>query len=253
MLEFFNSVHQYTFDIFITGIDDITGNDEYNQESLDLETGTDEYYHGIMNALQTNNVALECCTGNRGRWRSRRLYELLDKKDDVFAFDIFDDITHYDLSEPDTDNDSKSFEETNFSGQQNHSISCYDAYFISQCMIFIVQCSFVKLASFNKSFVLKDSTLCKALHYFRKHFQTINNPISYHHYCNNCYLKILQYSLQICSKCRSDLTIKDNKGDFIEFPIINQLMLLFKRPGLYENLEYKFKCQEKYIDHIEDI
>ena len=58
-------------------------------------------------------------------------YELLDKKDDVFAFDIFDDITHYDLSEPDTDNDSKSFEETNFSGQQNHSISCYDAYFIS--------------------------------------------------------------------------------------------------------------------------
>ena len=84
-----------------------------------------------MNALQTNNVALECCTGNRGRWRSRRLYELLDKKDDVFAFDIFDDITHYDLSEPDTDNDSKSFEETNFSGQQNHSISCYDAYFIS--------------------------------------------------------------------------------------------------------------------------
>ena len=58
-------------------------------------------------------------------------YELLDKKDDVFAFDIFDDIMHYDLSEPDTDNDSKSFEETNFSGQQNHSISCYDAYFIS--------------------------------------------------------------------------------------------------------------------------
>ena len=54
MLEFFNSVHQYTFDIFITGIDDITGNDEYNQESLDLETGTDECYHGIMNTLQTN-------------------------------------------------------------------------------------------------------------------------------------------------------------------------------------------------------
>ena len=54
MLEFFNSVHQYTFDIFITGIDDITGNDEYNQESLDLETGAEEFYHGIMNTLQTN-------------------------------------------------------------------------------------------------------------------------------------------------------------------------------------------------------
>ena len=73
------------------------------------------------------NVAQE--TGEDGE--AENFYELLDKKDDVFAFDIFDDITHYDLSEPDTDNDSKSFEETNFSGQQNHSISCYDAYFIS--------------------------------------------------------------------------------------------------------------------------
>ena len=101
--------------------------------------------------------------------------------------------------------------------------------------------------------LLKDSHLCKILHYFKKHFQTIKNPICYHHYCNNCYLKILDHSLQICSKCRSDLTVKDNKGYFTEFPIINQLVLFFKRPGFYENLQYRFKHQKKYSDHIEDI
>ena len=100
--------------------------------------------------------------------------------------------------------------------------------------------------------LLKDSHLCKTLHYFKKRFQTIKNPICYH-YCNNCYLKILDHSLQICSKCRSDLTVKDNKGYFIEFPIINQLVLFFKRPGFYENLQYRFKRQKKYSDHTEDI
>ena len=36
----------------------------------------------------------------------------MDEKDDVFAFDISDDIMHCNLKEPDTDNDSKSFEKT---------------------------------------------------------------------------------------------------------------------------------------------
>ena len=59
--------------------------------------------------------------------------------------------------------------------------------------------------------------------------------------------------MQICSKCRSDLTVKDNKGYFTEFAIINQLVLFFKRPGFYENLQYRFKRQKKYSDCIEDI
>ena len=99
----------------------------------------------------------------------------------------------------------------------------------------------------------KDSNLSKTLHYFKKHFQTIKNPISYHHYFNNCYLKILEHSLQICLKHRSDLTVTDNKGYFIEFPMIIQLALFFKRPGFYENLQYRFKRHKKYSDHIEDI
>ena len=77
-------MHLYTFDIFSTGID-ITGNDEYNQESLNLESGTGEYYHGIMDAVQTNisdNVAQE----TEEVVEADDFCELIDEKDDVFAF-----------------------------------------------------------------------------------------------------------------------------------------------------------------------
>ena len=150
MLEFFNSVHQYTFDIFITGIDDITGNDEYNQESLDLETGTDECYHGIMNTLQTNissNVPQE----TEEVVEAEDFCELLDEKDDVFAFDISDDIMHYDLSEADTGNDSKSFEETAIFQGSKITVSAAMTLILSFSARFSL--SSAALSNFNKSFV----------------------------------------------------------------------------------------------------
>ena len=150
MLEFFNSVHQYTFDIFITGIDDITGNDEYNQESLDLETGTDECYHGIMNTLQTNissNVPQE----TEEVVEADDFCELLDEKDDVFAFDISDDIMHYDLSEADTGNDSKSFEETAIFQGSKITVSAAMTLILSFSARFSL--SSAALSNFNKSFV----------------------------------------------------------------------------------------------------
>ena len=150
MLEFFNSVHQYTFDIFITGIDDITGNDEYNQESLDLETGTDECYHGIMNTLQTNmssNVPQE----TEEVVEADDFCELLDEKDDVFAFDISDDIMHYDLSEADTGNDSKSFEETAIFQGRKITVSAAMTLILSFSARFSL--SSAALSNFNKSFV----------------------------------------------------------------------------------------------------
>ena len=150
MLEFFNSVHQYTFDIFITSIDDITGNDEYNQESLDLETGTDECYHGIMNTLQTNissNVPQE----TEEVVEADDFCELLDEKDDVFAFDISDDIMHYDLSEADTGNDSKSFEETAIFQGSKITVSAAMTLILSFSARFSL--SSAALSKFNKSFV----------------------------------------------------------------------------------------------------
>ena len=156
--------------MFITGIDDITGNDEYNQESLDLETGTDEYYHGTMNALQTNisgNVVQE----TEEDVEADDVCELLDEKDDVFAFDISDDIMHYDLSEPDPDIDSKSFEETVIFQGSKITVSAAMVLVLS----FSVRFSLPSAALSNLLFLinlllLKDSHLCKTLHYFKKHF-----------------------------------------------------------------------------------
>lgn len=180
--------------------------------------------------------------------------ELLDEKDDAFAFDISNGIMHYHQSEPDTDDDSKSFEETVIFQGSRITISAVIALILS----FSVRFSLSSVALSNLLLLIifllpKDSNLCKTLHYFKKHFQTIKNPTGYHLYCNNCYLKILNHSLQFCSKCRSDLTFEENKGYFIEFPIINQVKLFFKRPGFYDNLQFRFNHQKKYSDNIEDI
>ena len=158
------------------------------------------------------------------------------------------------LKEPDTDNHSKSFEETVIFQCSKITVSAAIVPILSFSIWFSLSyAAFSNLLSLINFLLLKDSNLCKTLHYFQKHFQYIKNLISCHHYCNNCYLKILDHSLQICSKCRSDLTAKDNKGCFNEFPIINQLILFFKRPGFYENLQYLFKHWKKFSDHIEDI
>ena len=76
----------------------------------------------------------------------------------------------------------------------------------------------------------------------------------YHHYCNNCFFKVLDHSLQNCLKCEYDLLVNGgNKGYFIEFPIINQMISFFKRVGFYEILQYRFKRNKRSTDNIEDI
>ena len=72
----------------------------------------------------------------------------------------------------------------------------------------------------------KDSKLCKTLHHFRKHFQSIKTPMNYHYYCSNCLTKLSSSSLKIYANCGYDLTITDI-GYFIEFPIANQLKSSF--------------------------
>ena len=177
----------------------------------------------------------------------------MDEKDDVFAFDISDDIMHCNLKEPDTDNDSKSFEKTVIFQCSKITVSAAMVLILSFSVWFSLSyTAFSNLLLLINLFFLKDSSLCKTLHYFQKHFQYIKNLISCCHYCNNCNLKILDHSLQIWSKCRSELTVKDNRC-FNEFPIINQLILFFKRPGFYKNLQYIFKHQKKFNYHIEDI
>ena len=98
-----------------------------------------------MNALQTNisgNVAQE----TEEIVEADDICKLLDEKDDVFAFDISDDIMHYDLNEPDPDNDSQSFEETvTFQGSKVSAVWClfYHLVYDFHCPVQLCQtCSF---------------------------------------------------------------------------------------------------------------
>ena len=105
-----------------------------------------------MNALQTNisgNVAQE----TEEVVEAGDVCELLDEKDDVFAFDISDDIMHYDLSEADTGNDSKSFEETVIFQGSKITVSAAMVLILSFSVRFsLSSAALSKLAPFNKSF-----------------------------------------------------------------------------------------------------
>ena len=76
---------------------------------------------------------------------------MLDEKDDVFAFDISDDIMHYDLSEADTGNDSKSFKEIAIFQDSKITVSAAMTLILSFSARFSL--SSVALSNFNKSFV----------------------------------------------------------------------------------------------------
>ena len=77
--------------------------------------------------------------------------------------------------------------------------------------------------------------------------------MNYHHYCSKCLAKRSSSSLKNCANCGFDLTVTDNKGYFIEFPIANQLKSFFKRKDFYENLQYRFKCKKRQKGNLEDI
>ena len=105
-----------------------------------------------MNTLQTNissNVPQE----TEEVVEADDFCELLDEKDDVFAFDISDDIMHYDLSEPDPDNDSQSFEETVIFQVSKITVSAAMVLILSFSVRFsLSSAALSKLAPFNKSF-----------------------------------------------------------------------------------------------------
>ena len=75
----------------------------------------------------------------------------------------------------------------------------------------------------------------------------------YHHYCINCFFKVIDHAVQNCPKCEYDLLVNGSKRYFIELPIINQMISFFKRVGFYESLQYRFKRNKRSSKNIEDI
>ena len=107
-----------------------------------------------------------------------------------FTFDISDDIFRYDI------NEIKKNPETDF--DRGHEIFNRSKVIVSAAVVLILSYSIrFSLSSTALSNLLlllnlllpKDSSLCKTLHHFKKHFQPIKIPMNYHHYCSNCLIK----------------------------------------------------------------
>ena len=75
--------------------------------------------------------------------------------------------------------------------------------------------------------------------------------------------KVVDHSLQNCPTCGYDLLVNSskgyqrvfycNKGYFIEFPIINQILSFFRHVSFYESLQYRFKQNKRSLENIKDI
>jgi hypothetical protein len=92
-----------------------------------------------------------------------------------------------------------------------------------------------------------NNILLKSLYKFKKYFQMIGkNFIKLHYYCSNCEKLLPGKTAACCANQQLDTY-------FIEFPIINQLEVMFARPGFFEELQYRFNRVKKVANNVEDI
>lgn len=93
-------------------------------------------------------------------------------------------------------------------------------------------------------------SLCvKSLYMFKKYFKNVGRGILVcHYFCSNCY-ELLDNKNSQCTKCREKTVV----AFFIEIPIINQLQIMFKRPGFVNDLQFRFRRQKKAPGNVEDI
>lgn len=93
-------------------------------------------------------------------------------------------------------------------------------------------------------------SLCvKSLYMFKKYFKNVGRGILVcHYFCSNCYESLENKNSQ-CTKCKE----KTEVAFFIEIPIINQLQIMFRRPGFLNDLQFRFRRQKKSPGNVEDI
>ncbi|KAK3920363.1 Halomucin [Frankliniella fusca] len=95
----------------------------------------------------------------------------------------------------------------------------------------------------------RPNNLClKSLSKFREYFSMIAKKIIIpHHYCSICQV-LLDKDNPVCEVDPNHTVLY-----FIEMPIVSQLQAMFKRPGFYELLQYRFQRQKQSPNNIEDI
>jgi len=89
----------------------------------------------------------------------------------------------------------------------------------------------------------------KSLYRFKNYFKMVGSKfVTRHFYCTGCEVPLLNKD-SICELCEG----RNSVSFFIEFPIVTQLQIMFKRPGFYESLSYRFNREKKNEANIEDI
>ncbi|KAJ1520365.1 hypothetical protein ONE63_003500 [Megalurothrips usitatus] len=89
----------------------------------------------------------------------------------------------------------------------------------------------------------------KTLYMFKKHFEMFGRDlIICHFYCSVCEIA-LESKLSVCDTCQGH----NDVAYFIEFPILAQLQCMFKRPGFFQSLMFRFNREKKNVNNIEDI
>lgn len=93
--------------------------------------------------------------------------------------------------------------------------------------------------------------LCDNVHAYKKFFTSLKQPVKYHYFCSFCLQHIPDRSVHCCTNghCLKDLTAPGAISYFLELSTVDQLKTLFKRPGFYDDLQWRFK-REHDGDHI---
>jgi hypothetical protein len=92
-----------------------------------------------------------------------------------------------------------------------------------------------------------------SLYLFKKFFAGSRFSSRKHYYCSLCKREVGEFD-EVCpnSSCTNALR-NTSRSYFVEVSIEEQLRNLFKKPGFYNDLQYRFHRQKTYRDSIEDV
>lgn len=118
----------------------------------------------------------------------------------------------------------------------------------------VTACQLSDLLVLINAHCLTDVPIFQSVQRIKNFFASLKSPMNKHYFCSYC-LANVTLTMKNCPNafCDKDLTKKNATSYFIEFPIEQQLMRLFKRDEFLSNLKTKFNRRKRNKDNIEDI
>ena len=96
--------------------------------------------------------------------------------------------------------------------------------------------------------------IAKTLYMFKKHFQNLKSPITFHNYCSNCLISIPDKNQKVCQNvfCNQSFEKLGSLSFFIELPLQSQLQNLFSHTWFVKALQHRF-TRKKTDGNISDV